>query len=331
MLLATFINVLWSLSSSFAFHVAGRAIAIPGYMVWAAVVYSGSASLLSYWVGKSLIGRNAEPLRARGGSALLAGAGERAHRLDRARRRRAGRGAAHRARPAERARGHAPAGHRQHQPHLGDGGLRLVHPGRADPGRRTAVLRRRPVLRRPHDGLGRLHAGAVLAALVRRQFQHARRLARDAAAGGELPPGADRLRCACTKSRAASSTPRASRADRHPRRPRDLLARRGPPGSPSRTSRSSPASACSWSARPGPARRCSSGRSAGLWPWGVGTHRAPRGRDRRCICRGRSYLPPGTLREVLAYPSDRRRASTSDACVKALERLGLERLVAHAR
>jgi putative ATP-binding cassette transporter len=59
-LLATFIKVLWSLSSSFVFHVAGRAIAVPGYMVWAAIVYSGSASLLSYWVGKSLIGRNAD-------------------------------------------------------------------------------------------------------------------------------------------------------------------------------------------------------------------------------------------------------------------------------
>ena len=32
----------------------------PGYMVWAAIVYSGSASLLSYWVGTSLIGRNAD-------------------------------------------------------------------------------------------------------------------------------------------------------------------------------------------------------------------------------------------------------------------------------
>src|SRR5258707_11540063 len=29
-------------------------------MVWAAIVYSGSASLLSYWVGRSLIDRNAE-------------------------------------------------------------------------------------------------------------------------------------------------------------------------------------------------------------------------------------------------------------------------------
>jgi vitamin B12/bleomycin/antimicrobial peptide transport system ATP-binding/permease protein len=59
-LLATFIKVLWSLSSAFMFHVAGRAVAIPGYMVWAAIVYSGSASLLSYWVGKSLINRNAD-------------------------------------------------------------------------------------------------------------------------------------------------------------------------------------------------------------------------------------------------------------------------------
>src|SRR5580698_3715054 len=60
LLLAMFINVLWSLSNAFVFHVAGRAIAIPGYMVWAAIVYSGSASLLSYWVGKSLVDRNAD-------------------------------------------------------------------------------------------------------------------------------------------------------------------------------------------------------------------------------------------------------------------------------
>jgi len=59
-LLATFIKILWSLSSTFTFHVTGHVIAIPGYMVWAAIVYSGSASLLSYWVGKSLIVRNAD-------------------------------------------------------------------------------------------------------------------------------------------------------------------------------------------------------------------------------------------------------------------------------
>jgi putative ATP-binding cassette transporter len=52
--------VLWNLSNDFAFHVDGKEIVIPGYMVWAAVLYSGSASLLSYWVGSSLIDRNAQ-------------------------------------------------------------------------------------------------------------------------------------------------------------------------------------------------------------------------------------------------------------------------------
>jgi putative ATP-binding cassette transporter len=59
-LLVTFVNVLWSLSNDFIFHLGGRHFAIPGYMVWAAIVYSGSASLLSYWVGRGLIDRNAE-------------------------------------------------------------------------------------------------------------------------------------------------------------------------------------------------------------------------------------------------------------------------------
>src|SRR6202011_4345471 len=59
-LLVTFVKVLWSLSNDFIFHVGDRHFAIPGYMVWAAIVYSGSASLLSYWVGRSLIDRNAQ-------------------------------------------------------------------------------------------------------------------------------------------------------------------------------------------------------------------------------------------------------------------------------
>jgi putative ATP-binding cassette transporter len=59
-LLVTFVKVLWSLSSDFVFHFGVRQFSIPGYMVWAAIVYSGSASLLSYWVGRSLVARNAE-------------------------------------------------------------------------------------------------------------------------------------------------------------------------------------------------------------------------------------------------------------------------------
>ncbi len=59
-LLFAFISILWTLSSDFAFHIDGRVIAVPGYMVWAAIIYSGSASLLSYWVGRDLINRNAD-------------------------------------------------------------------------------------------------------------------------------------------------------------------------------------------------------------------------------------------------------------------------------
>jgi putative ATP-binding cassette transporter len=59
-LLVTFVAVLWSLSNDFVFHVGDRHFAIPGYMVWAAIVYSGSASLLSYWVGRNLVDRNAQ-------------------------------------------------------------------------------------------------------------------------------------------------------------------------------------------------------------------------------------------------------------------------------
>ena len=59
-LLVTFIDVLWALSSGFAFHIAGRVIVIPGYMVWAGIIYAGSASLLSYWVGRRLVNQNAE-------------------------------------------------------------------------------------------------------------------------------------------------------------------------------------------------------------------------------------------------------------------------------
>ncbi|MBS0613833.1 MAG: ABC transporter ATP-binding protein/permease [Proteobacteria bacterium] len=59
-LLGTFVSVLWVISEGFSLVISGHAISIPGYMVWAAVFYAGLASLLSYTVGKSLVTRNAE-------------------------------------------------------------------------------------------------------------------------------------------------------------------------------------------------------------------------------------------------------------------------------
>lgn len=59
-LLASFIGVLWTLSSGFVFHIGGHSLAIPGYMVWAAILYAGVASWLSWLVGRSLIRFNSD-------------------------------------------------------------------------------------------------------------------------------------------------------------------------------------------------------------------------------------------------------------------------------
>jgi vitamin B12/bleomycin/antimicrobial peptide transport system ATP-binding/permease protein len=64
---------------------------------------------------------------------------------------------------------------------------------------------------------------------------------------------------------------------------------------------------------------------AGLWPWGKGRITKPRGETTLYMPRT-SYFPPGTLREALAYPMAVEEFDGA-ACTRALERLGLERLV----
>jgi putative ATP-binding cassette transporter len=57
-LLVSFIGVLWSLSADFVLEIGGVRLAVPGYMVWAAVAYALLASLLSWWMGRRLIALN---------------------------------------------------------------------------------------------------------------------------------------------------------------------------------------------------------------------------------------------------------------------------------
>ncbi|MEO5755947.1 MAG: ABC transporter ATP-binding protein/permease [Mesorhizobium sp.] len=59
-LLVSFVGVLWALSSGFVFHIGGWSLAIPGYMVWAAFLYAGTASWLSWLVGRPLISLNSD-------------------------------------------------------------------------------------------------------------------------------------------------------------------------------------------------------------------------------------------------------------------------------
>ncbi len=59
-LFVTFAGVLWGLSTDFSFRIGDADYAVPGFMLWAAIAYALIGSLLSYWIGRSLIGSNAE-------------------------------------------------------------------------------------------------------------------------------------------------------------------------------------------------------------------------------------------------------------------------------
>jgi putative ATP-binding cassette transporter len=59
-LLVSFAGVLWTISENFTFRARGVDYAVPGFMLWAALSYAVVGSLLSYFVGRSLIRRNAD-------------------------------------------------------------------------------------------------------------------------------------------------------------------------------------------------------------------------------------------------------------------------------
>jgi vitamin B12/bleomycin/antimicrobial peptide transport system ATP-binding/permease protein len=60
LLLISFISILWGLSSGISFVLDGYRFAVPGYMVWCALIYALIGSVLTWRVGVPLIGLNAE-------------------------------------------------------------------------------------------------------------------------------------------------------------------------------------------------------------------------------------------------------------------------------
>ncbi len=60
LLLATFAGVLWALSRGEFLPFAGRDFSPPGYLVWCALLYAGVASYVSWRVGRPLVDQNAE-------------------------------------------------------------------------------------------------------------------------------------------------------------------------------------------------------------------------------------------------------------------------------
>jgi putative ATP-binding cassette transporter len=53
--LASFVVILWGLSSDSPLHIFGREFAIPGYLVWGALVYAILGTALTQWIGSPLV------------------------------------------------------------------------------------------------------------------------------------------------------------------------------------------------------------------------------------------------------------------------------------
>jgi vitamin B12/bleomycin/antimicrobial peptide transport system ATP-binding/permease protein len=53
--LASFVVILWGLSAEAPLHLMGRDFAIPGYLVWAALIYAVFGTILTQWIGAPLV------------------------------------------------------------------------------------------------------------------------------------------------------------------------------------------------------------------------------------------------------------------------------------
>src|ERR1700730_11729874 len=60
LLLASFVGVLWVLSSGIVLVINGSAYSVPGYMVWCALLYAATGSWVSWRIGRPLVSLNAE-------------------------------------------------------------------------------------------------------------------------------------------------------------------------------------------------------------------------------------------------------------------------------
>ncbi len=61
--LGSFLVILWGLSGTLAFTLAGMDVALPGYLVWVALVYAATGTWLAHVIGRPLVGLNFERQR----------------------------------------------------------------------------------------------------------------------------------------------------------------------------------------------------------------------------------------------------------------------------
>jgi putative ATP-binding cassette transporter len=321
-LLASFITVLWNISSNFAFHAGGRSIVIPGYMVWAAVLYSGSASLLSYWVGRNLIRNNANRYAREADLRFsLVRVNEHIDSI-----------ALARAEPDEERRiDHDLSNVLRAMRLLVTGNTRLTWVT-AGYGWFTLVA---PILvAAPLYFEGTLtFGGLMLASGAFMQVQSSLRWFVDnfstlADWRATLLRVANFRRAVITSDVLHDTTGRIEFIDGKPGAlSLDNIAIASPAGG---VKLKEPHAELQARERVLVVGQSGTGKTllfralAGLWPWGSGRVTRPEGESMLFMPRTQ-YFPPGTLREVLAYPTTAI-DFTDEACLHALERLGLERL-----
>ena len=54
--LVSFVVILWGLSAAAPLHLFGNEFAIPGYLVWGALIYAIFGTVLTQWIGSPLVG-----------------------------------------------------------------------------------------------------------------------------------------------------------------------------------------------------------------------------------------------------------------------------------
>jgi putative ATP-binding cassette transporter len=322
-LFGSFAGVLWVLSSTFNFRIAHHDYAVPGFMLWAAVLYASAGSLMSYWVGGSLITRNADRYAREADLRFSL------------------------VRINEHLDGIALAGgeedeRRRVEMHLGNvlaatrrlvSGLTNLTWVTAGFGWITTVA---PILvAAPLYFSGKItFGGLMMAAAAFTQAQSSLRwfvdnfstiadwratLLRVASFRQALTTAAEvrdfETSIAYVDGEAGTMTI-------------EDLEVASPDGGEQLKERSiviHPGERVLIVGAPGTSKTLLFRALAGLWPWGSGRVTRPKDETIVYLPRGTPYLPRGTLREVLAYPNEADKFDT-DAYVHALERLGLGRL-----
>jgi vitamin B12/bleomycin/antimicrobial peptide transport system ATP-binding/permease protein len=323
-LFCTFAGVLWVLSSEFSFRIGDRDYVIPGFMLWAAIIYASAGTLLSYWVGRGLIGRNAARYSREADLRFsLVRVNEHVDEISLAQ------GEADERRRIELNLGRVLAATRRLV--IGETNLTWITAGFAWVTTVAPILVAAPLYFTGKISFG----GLMMAAGAFTQAQSSLRWFID-----NFSAIAD---WRATLLRVASF--RHALITIH--EPRGFQSRitysEGDPGAIAIDNLEIVSSAHADMLRetnvlvtagqrtlilgaPGTGKTQLFRALAGLWPWGTGHIVLPRGEQIFYLPRGTPYLPRGTLREVLAYPL-KAESFKAGAFTRSLYRLGLERLV----